>query len=315
MDHKSKIPPPEVRHEKGITFKADLNVQAITLIVGGKLLLDNANLKLTRGRKYGLVGRNGIGKTCLINAISRGEIENFPEDIHSLQVEQETEPDEVSVLNHVLNCDVERLDLLAEFEELSKPDEEGLDPKEKTRRAVRLTEVVDRMDVIEVNEAPMKAINILTGIGFSNEDLPRACRDFSGGWRMRITIAKAIYCEPEILCLDEPTNHLDIPALIWLENYIEKLDVCVLIVSHARDFLDSVCDEIIHFQAQKLNYYKGNYTTFERVKAEKDMVATKARDKQQTEIAHIQEFINKFRANAKRATLVQSRIKAIERID
>lgn len=132
---------------------------------------------------------------------------------------------------------------------------------------------------------------------------------------MRIAIAKVIFCEPEILMLDEPTNHLDLPALIWLENYITTLDITIIIVSHARDFLDAVCDEIIHFQAQKLTYYRGNFSQFEKTKADRDKNQTKQRQGQLDKIEHIEKFIAKFRANAKRSTMVQSRIKTIEKMD
>lgn len=132
---------------------------------------------------------------------------------------------------------------------------------------------------------------------------------------MRIAIAKVIFCEPEILMLDEPTNHLDLPALIWLENYIGTLDITIIIVSHARDFLDAVCDEIMHFQAKKLTYYRGNFSQFQKTKADRDKNQAKQREGQLDKIKHIEVFIAKFRANAKRATMVQSRIKAIEKMD
>ena len=121
------------------------------------------------------------------------------------------------------------------------------DKKLKQKRTERLSEISQRLEQIDSNGAETKAIEILTGIGFSQLDLHRASKEFSGGWRMRIAIAKVIFCEPEILMLDEPTNHLDLPALIWLENYIAMLDITIIIVSHARDFLNAVCDEIIHF--------------------------------------------------------------------
>jgi ATP-binding cassette subfamily F protein 3 len=121
------------------------------------------------------------------------------------------------------------------------------DKKQKQKRTERLSEISQRLEQIDSNGAETKAIEILTGIGFTQQDLHRASKEFSGGWRMRIAIAKVIFCEPEILMLDEPTNHLDLPALIWLENYIAMLDITIIIVSHARDFLNAVCDEIIHF--------------------------------------------------------------------
>ena len=247
MEHKHKVPPPEVRHDKGNNFKQDIMIPNITLIVGGKALLEGATLRLVRGKKYGLVGRNGIGKTCLINAISRAEIEKFPQGIHVLQVEQEVEGDDKTVLQHILECDIERMDLLEEMEALLKIDHKDLDKTEVAAHNKRLSEISLRLEAIGANEAEAKATKILVGIGFQTEDLQRPSNSFSGGWRMRIAIAKVIFCEPEILMLDEPTNHLDLPALIWLENYIQNLDTTIIIVSHARDFLDATVDEIIHF--------------------------------------------------------------------
>lgn len=132
---------------------------------------------------------------------------------------------------------------------------------------------------------------------------------------MRIAIAKVIFCEPEILLLDEPTNHLDLNALIWLEDYVKKLDITVVIISHARDFLNAVCEEIIHFFNQKLTYYRGNFDSFEKVRNEKLKLQKKHKVKQVKEIEHIQKFIDKFRANAKRASMVQSRIKTVAKMD
>ena len=249
MNKKNNIPSPEVRHEKGDNFKCDIIVP-LTIIVGGQHLIEDTTLRLTQGTKYGLVGRNGIGKTCLIDAISTGEIEGFPKGIHTLQVEQEIEGDDETVLQHILSCDVERCALLKEMEEIvheSESKSSKQDKKQKQKRTERLSEISQRLEQIDSNGAETKAIEILTGIGFTQQDLHRASKEFSGGWRMRIAIAKVIFCEPEILMLDEPTNHLDLPALIWLENYIAMLDITIIIVSHARDFLNAVCDEIIHF--------------------------------------------------------------------
>lgn len=172
-----------------------------------------------------------------------------------------------------------------------------------------------RLEEIDYNTAETKAMQILKGIGFSDYDVNRPSNSFSGGWRMRIAIAKVIFCEPEILMLDEPTNHLDLPALIWLENYIQNLDCTIIIVSHARDFLNATVEEIIHFQNSKLTYYKGNFEQFEKTKNEKIRNQKAAKSNQDDKIATIQKFIDKFRYNAKRASLVQSRIKAVEKID
>jgi ATP-binding cassette subfamily F protein 3 len=142
-------------------------------------------------------------------------------------------------------------------------------PEEKEENTKRLTAIFARLQHIDAEKAESKAIKILTGLGFSQSDLLIPSKKFSGGWRMRIAIAKVIFCEPEILLLDEPTNHLDLNALIWLEDYIKSLHITVVIVSHARDFLNTTVEEIIYFFNQKLTYYKGNFDNFERVKNEK----------------------------------------------
>ena len=166
MSFKKRIPKPEVRHDKGDGFKKDILVTGVTIIVGGKTLLENSVVKLVKGRKYGLVGRNGIGKTCLINAISRGEIEKFPTDVHILQVEQETEGDDISVLQHILNCDVERTSLLKEMEDLTNIPDSEMTEHQSSERSVRLAAISERLDMIDAHEAESKAIKILTGIGF-----------------------------------------------------------------------------------------------------------------------------------------------------
>ena len=230
-----------------------------------------------------------------------------------------------------MSCDVERTALLKELDEIvNSPDEEEPASNNKkgkgkgkgkakgnteSSKTIRLSEINERLETICAHDAETKAIEILSGIGFSQEDLHKPSKEFSGGWRMRIAIAKVIFCEPEILMLDEPTNHLDLPALIWLENYVQTLDCTIIIVSHARDFLDAVCDEIIHFQGKKLTYYRGNFSQFEKTKADRDKNQMKQRQGQLDKIEHIEKFIAKFRANNKRATMVQSRIKSIEKMD
>jgi len=180
---------------------------------------------------------------------------------------------------------------------------------------MRMAEVTERLEFIEADEAEGKAEEILLGVGFKEEEFDKPCRAFSGGWRMRIAIAKVLFCDPEILMLDEPTNHLDLPALIWLENYIASLtETTIIIVSHARDFLDAICDKMIHLQGRKLTYWTGNFSQFVKAKGELDNIKEKARAGEQKKIAHMQTFVDRFKANAKLTTLAQSRMKAIAKM-
>jgi ATP-binding cassette, subfamily F, member 3 len=178
-------------------------------------------------------------------------------------------------LEHVLGADVERERLLKEQAELT---EEALQSHETDANAARLHEIFERLVSIESDKAESKAIRILIGLGFSQQELQKESKKFSGGWRMRIAIAKVIFCEPQILFLDEPTNHLDLNAVIWLEDYLMELDITVVIVSHDREFLNFCCDEIIHLFNQKLNYYKGDYDTFEKVRNEKNKLQARHRE-------------------------------------
>lgn len=166
MATKEKVPPPRVIHDLSDSTKADIYLPNITLMAGGKALLDKATVRLARGRKYGLVGRNGIGKTTLINAICRRELDNMPKNLHVLQVEQEIPGDDITVLEHVLNCDVERLELLKEQEDIPNIDTSQMEPEEKQEITDRLNEVIEKLDMIDAVGAPAKAKHILTGLGF-----------------------------------------------------------------------------------------------------------------------------------------------------
>lgn len=210
---------------------------------------------------------------------------------------------------------MERKELLAEQETILNTDIKTLTKHEREEQGNRMNEITERLGLIEADTAPTRAAEILMGLGFSETDLSRNSDEFSGGWRMRISLAKALFCNPDLLMLDEPTNHLDLDAVMWLEDYIMSLDITVIVVSHAREFLNNVSEEIIYFANEKLEYYRGNFTTFEKVRAEKIRQNKKQLESQSMHMSHLQDFIDKFRANAKRATLVQSRIKALNRID
>lgn len=183
-------------HDKSELYAADIFLPGVTITAGNKLLIEDATVKFTKGRKYGLVGRNGTGKTTLINAICRKELDKMPENVHILQVEQEVPGDDMSILDHVLICDTERTRLLKEAEEIPKIDKTNMPEEEKNELEEKLKDVLETLDLIDAAEAPSKATLILIGLGFTEEQLSWPSKKFSGGWRMRISIAKVVFCEP-----------------------------------------------------------------------------------------------------------------------
>ena len=303
---KSRMPKAVVMHTKTGSSK-DIHLEDIDLEVPGKVLLSGANFMMGLGRKYGLIGRNGIGKTTLLHAICRKEfpgLENVPQ---ILLVEQEVVGDERSVIDTILDTDVERRKLLKEEAELTSKGEDDAESD-------RLMEIYNRLEEIEADKAEPKARSLLSGLGFTQAMQDRPTKNLSGGWRMRVALAKVLFCEPEILLLDEPTNHLDLDAVMWLQDYLINWPKSLLVVSHARSFLNNVCTDIVHYHSQKLDYYRGNYDNFEKVREQTAAANKKAFDTQQAKISHIQQFIDRFRANAKKATMVQSRMKYLNNL-
>lgn len=300
--YRKVFPMPLLTHARGESRSCDIMIDRFTLTVGGKNLLDNASLKITYGRKYGLVGRNGIGKTCLLVAMALREIEKIPGHIRILYVEQEVIGEEKTALESLLETDQERTELLKQAHEFADDSE-------------KLEVVYRRLDEIGANAAPGKAAAILSGLGFTNETMNFPTKTLSGGWLMRVALARALFADPEILLLDEPTNHLDMEATIWLENYLKSYNHTLIIVSHARDFINNVITDVIHYVSEKLNYYRGNYETFERTRADVYTMQKRQFESQQSHVAHMKKFIDRFRCNAKRASLVQSRIKALNRME
>ena len=246
---KSKSAAPDIimHHNRDESFKIDINIPNFTISIGGKTLLDEASLQISFGRRYVMIGRNGIGKTTLLNYVSRKEIEGIPKHLQILHVQQEVVANETHLIDEVLKCDLERAKLLEQNKELEQKLTEEIPESEVTVLTDRLIKVSERLQVIGVDEAIVNATMILKGLGFSNEDLNRPTKAFSGGWRMRISLAKALFVQPDILLLDEPTNHLDMNAVMWLEDYLLNWPYTLVIVSHARDFINYVATDIMHY--------------------------------------------------------------------
>ncbi|RYY32773.1 ATP-binding cassette domain-containing protein, partial [archaeon] len=309
--------------------RQDVNITGFSMGYGGELLLSNADLHIVAGRRYGLVGRNGMGKSTLLRHMAHGEVagagaQTFPKNMRVLHVEQEVVGDSTNVLQTVLDADVERSRLLREEASLTAF-LEGVNEEATAAGTAagwtidtaneRIATIAARLEAIDAASAEARASAILAGLGFTNDMQTWPTKSLSGGWRMRVALAAALFCEPDVLCLDEPTNHIDAKSTLWLVEYLLTYPHTLIIVSHDRWFLNQVCTDVIHLTDRHLEYYRGDYDTYERLRAEKARHAARAAESQDMKRAHIQAFIDKFRYNAKRASLVQSRIKALERME
>ena len=258
----------------------DIKIEKFSIAAKGKDLFTNASLLIAQGRKYGLVGPNGHGKTTLLRHIGNRALQ-IPPNIDVLYCEQEVGADERSALQTVLDADVKRTELLAQAEKLEKEQEGG------KQVADELSEVYDELRAIGADQAEPKARRLLAGLGFNKGMQDRATNKFSGGWRMRVSLARALYIEPTLLMLDEPTNHLDLNAVIWLDNYLQGYKKTLLIVSHDQSFLDNVCTDIVHLDQCKLWYYKGNYSMFKKMEQQKRKERLKDYEKQEKRLKEL----------------------------
>jgi ATP-binding cassette subfamily F protein 3 len=281
----------------------------ITITRGIKVLIQAASLQLHPGHKVGLTGANGAGKSSLF-AMLRGELDpdkgdlDIPSSWVIGHVAQETPAFSISALQFVLEGD----------EELHRIESALLEAEVKGQ-GERIAELHGRLSEIEGYAAKARAASLLDGLGFSQTDLHSPVSSFSGGWRVRLNLARALMCRSDLLLLDEPTNHLDLEAVIWLENWLKNYNGTLLLISHDRDFLDAIVNHIAHIELQTLVLYKGGYSDFERQRAEKMALQQAMHEKQQHKVAHLQQYIDRFKAQATKARQAQSRIKALERME
>ncbi|EGC28947.1 hypothetical protein DICPUDRAFT_159537 [Dictyostelium purpureum] len=260
----------------------DVKIEQVTLTFHGKELLSDTTVEINFGRRYGLIGQNGCGKSTFFQCLAVRELP-IPSHIDIFHLSEEAHPSEKTALQTVID-DAEREVKRLEAEEERLLEEEGPESEE-------LFDVYERLERLDPTTFIPRASEILIGLGFTSQSMLKKTKDLSGGWRMRVSLAKALFIKPTLLLLDEPTNHLDLGACVWLEDYLAKYDRSLIIISHSQDFLNAVCTNIIHMTQSKLKYYGGNYDTFIKTKQELEVNQMKAYNKQQEEIAHIKSFI------------------------
>eukprot|EP01037_Dinobryon_pediforme_P006269 gene6269-6341_t len=283
-----------------------LHINDLTYRIGSRLLFDAAGAALPDYARIGLVGRNGTGKTTLFRMIS-GELApesgtvTYPKQARLGRVEQEAPGGPGSLIDFVLEADKERHALLLEAETATDP--------------TRIANIQIRLVDIDAHSAPSRAASILAGLGFDHDAQNRALSEFSGGWRMRVALAAVLFAQPDFLLLDEPTNYLDLEGTLWLIDYLKKYPATILVISHDRDMLDAVCDNILHLDQGKLTLWKGNYTGFEKLRREQQATLVKHQRKQEEQRKHLQAFVDRFRATASKAAQAQSRLKMLARLE
>ncbi|MEZ9821231.1 ABC transporter ATP-binding protein [Shewanella sp. 10N.286.45.A1] len=285
-----------------------ITISQAQLVRGSKTLLDETSLTVYPGHKVGLVGANGTGKSSLL-ALILGKISldkgdfSMPAGWQTATVAQETPALEVAAIEYVIDGDTEYRELETELHKAQEVDD-----------GHKIALLHGKIDAIGGYAIHSRAASLLAGLGFSEAEQSNPVKSFSGGWRMRLNLAQALLCRSDLLLLDEPTNHLDLDTMYWLEGWIKAYQGTLILISHDRDFIDGIVDEIVHVENYKLNYYKGNYTAFERVRAERMAQQQVAFERQQKERAHMQSFVDRFRYKASKAKQAQSRLKALERM-
>jgi len=282
-----------------------LQIDDLVFNAWGRRFFDRATVTLPLTAKVGLVGRNGVGKSTLFKLIlgeyqpDGGDIA-IPRGASIAAVAQEHPATPVSLLDTILEADVPRRTLLEQLE--------TADPE-------HIAEIYERLAEIDADRAPARASEILAGLGFSNDDLARPMAHFSGGWRMRVALAAALFAQPDLLLLDEPTNYLDLEGAMWLEARLRKYPSAAIIISHDRELLNNSVDHILHLRDGKMELYAGGYDDFERRRAEQSRLQSASRAKQEAERAHLQSFVDRFKAKASKAAQAQSRMKRLAKLE
>jgi ATP-binding cassette, subfamily F, member 3 len=286
-----------------------IRLSRVTLARGTKVLLEGADLSLNPGERIGLIGANGSGKSSLF-ALLRGELHadrgeaDFPAHWRVAHVAQETPALDQPAVEYAIDGDTNLRSL-----------ENRLLEAEKADNGSQIAELHASLGDAGVYTVRSRAEQLLVGLGFKNEDLERPVSSFSGGWRMRLNLAQALMCPSDLLLLDEPTNHLDLDAIVWLEEWLKRYAGTLIVISHDRDFLDGVVNVIVHIDQRKLRRYSGDYSSFERQRAQALVLAASQQEKQARERAHLQSFIDRFKAKATKARQAQSRMKMLAKME
>src|SRR6266581_5832502 len=282
-----------------------LIIDDLSVRVAGRLLIENATVRIPDGSRVGFVGRNGSGKSTLFNVITHdvaaehGGIE-LPSRWRVGRLAQEAPDGPESLIEVVLKADIERDALLREADTAHDPH--------------RIAEIQTRLVDIEAHSAPARAAAILSGLGFSSAEQARPCSEFSGGWRMRVALAATLFAAPDLLLLDEPTNYLDLEGTLWLEDHLANYPRTVIVISHDRDLLETSVDQILHLDRGKLTLYRGSYSSFEEQRATREMLDAKHAKRQDAERKRLQAFVDRFKAKASKARQAQSRVKMLEKM-
>ncbi|KAG0585906.1 hypothetical protein M758_2G047700 [Ceratodon purpureus] len=284
----------------------DIHIESLSVTFHGHELVADSTLELNYGRRYGLLGLNGCGKSTLLTSIGLREVP-IPEHMDIYHLTREIDATDMTSLEAVMNVDEERLVLEREAEKLAQQDDGGGEPLER---------IYERLEAMDSATAEMRAAQILHGLGFTKKMQNKKTRDFSGGWRMRIALARALFMNPTILLLDEPTNHLDLEACVWLEETLKKFERILVVVSHSQDFLNGVCTNIIHMQNKQLKFYSGNYDQFCQTRGELEENQMKQYRWEQEQISAMKEYIARFgHGSAKLARQAQSKEKTLAKME